>query len=346
MKELFERAANGKLVSHRDLHIILDALPVPLSWALVPGGEIRFMNRAFKKTFGYTEESFRTVDEWIDQTYPVEADRQRARDHWEYLWKAQGNRIREIPPVEVSVRCADGTILTVQHRGILLHDIGIGIATFEDISARKAAEDALHRISFQDPLTGVGNRRALQARWVEETSTSANDNACPVAVLLIDLDDFKPVNDALGHDVGDALLTALADRLRACTRGSDLLFRIGGDEFVILLPGLGHRGQVGTLCRRIIRVLAEPFLVEGQSVAVGATIGASLWPQHGADLREVLRQADEALYRAKRRQKGGWEWFEAPSTKALRTPRRDQSRNEIAVSQNDIFTPSAKRERS
>lgn len=312
MKELFERAENGKLLSPRELHIILDAVPVPLSWALLPGGEIQFVNRTFKRVFGYGDESFPTVDDWIDRAYVDDAERELARHRWQHLWQPEASGISEVEVIELRVRCADGSVLTVQHRGILLHDIGIGIATFEDISARKQAEEALHRISFEDPLTGTGNRRALQARWLDETSSTAAAAGRLLAVLLIDLDDFKPVNDAMGHEIGDAVLAAVAGRLRECIRGSDLLFRIGGDEFVILLPDLRAPGQVEALCRRIGHAFDAPFGGADQAIRLGATIGASLWPQDGIDLRELLRQADEALYRLKRTRKGGWEWYRAP----------------------------------
>jgi len=312
MKELFERAENGKLVSQRDLHIILDAVPIPLSWASLPEGEIQFVNRAFKRTFGYGDESFSKVDDWIDRVYVDAADRSEARQLWENLWTPKSRGISEVDALELRVLCADGVILTVLHRGILLHDIGIGIATFEDISARKQAEDALHRISFEDPLTGIGNRRALQARWLDETSIRSDSEDRFLAVLLIDLDDFKPVNDSLGHEVGDTVLSAVAKRLGECIRGSDLLFRIGGDEFVILLPGLRAPAQVAGLCRRIEQAFETPFDTADQTISLGATIGASLWPKDGTELRQLLRLADEALYRLKRTRKGGWQWFLDP----------------------------------
>lgn len=313
MKELFERAENGKLTSRRDLHIILDALPVPLFWKLLSSGEIQFVNRAFKRTFGYDDHSFRTIDDWIEQACVLDTTPAEARKTWEALVpQVKTGAISEVDAMEVRVRCADGTLLTVQHRAILLHDIGIGIATFENITAHKKAEEALHRLSYNDPLTGAGNRRALQERWGAEIASLSAAGAPLLGVLLIDLDDFKPVNDTLGHDVGDAVLTLVAGRLRDCIRDSDLLFRIGGDEFVILLPGLQNHGQVEALCGRIAHSFDAPFDADGKVIPLGATIGASLWPRDGNDLRELLRQADEALYRVKKTRKGGWEWYHAP----------------------------------
>lgn len=312
MRELLERAVYDQLASQRDLYVVLDCLPVAISWAALPSGEIQFMNRAFKRLFGYDDGSFKTVDEWIEHAYIAPADRAHARQRWQSLWRPRARGVSEVDAIELRVLCANGSVLTVQHRGILLHDISIGIATFEDVSSRKDAEEALRRISYEDALTGAGNRRALQARWLDETSSLDSSGDHMLAVLLIDLDDFKPVNDLMGHEVGDAVLTAVAGRLRECIRGSDLLFRIGGDEFVILLPGLSASSQVDVLCRRIEEAFAEPFAVGDHRIPLGATIGASLWPRDGAELRDLLRQADEALYRLKRTQKGGLEWYRAP----------------------------------
>lgn len=308
MKELFERAENGRLVSHRDLHIILDAVPVPLSWATLSDGRIQFVNRAFKRVFGYDDYSFLRVDDWIENAYIDHSERADARQRWQTVWTIADEGISEVEAQELRVCCVDGKILTVQHRGILLHDIGIGIATFEDVTVRKVAEEVLNRFSFEDPLTGAGNRRALQAQWTAETTAAAREAARLFAVLIIDLDDFKLINDTLGHDCGDAVLKAVACRLRECTRRSDLLFRIGGDEFVLLVPGLDI-SEAENLCRRVGYVFDKPFICAEMKVNVGATIGASLWRRDGDDLGEVLRHADKAMYRLKKTGKGGWEWY-------------------------------------
>jgi diguanylate cyclase (GGDEF)-like protein len=309
-------------VSRQNLLAILESVPTPLAWVSLPEGQIEFVNHAFTVAFGHIDDQCSNVDQWIERHYVSEKDRHRTRKLWQAIADANAAGRSEVDPVEIEIRGADGTVLTVQHRRIFLHDIGIGIATFEDISARRRAEEALHRLAFEDSLTGAGNRRALQARWLDEISSKISDRVNHLAILLVDLDNFKPINDSLGHDVGDETLAAVAERLRDCIRSSDLLFRIGGDEFVILLPGLHTTDQVESLCERIEAAFERPFALKGPEVSLGATIGVSLWPRDGSDLRLLLRRADEALYRTKKTNKGGWDWFEAPSSgRALAPPR-------------------------
>ncbi len=310
LKELLERAESDLILSRRDLHIMLDAIPVPLSWAAIPSGEIKFVNRAFKKTFGYQDRHFQTVDQWIDKTYIRESDRILSRARWVELWAKQKSGISEVDTIELQVRCADGSLLTVRHRGILLHDISIGIATFEDITANKLVEETLHRISFEDPLTGLPNRRALQARWMQEMEHGHIGRTSLLALLLIDMDGFKSINDQFGHDVGDETLMAIGERLRACIRSNDLACRLGGDEFLVLLPGLSSPDQAETVCRRISEAFQGPLTLSGQTVQIGVSMGISLYPNHSTELAELMKQADIALYHVKKQLKGGWGWFE------------------------------------
>lgn len=311
MKEFLERAARGNL-SPRDLHIILDALPTPLSWATLPDGRIQFVNRAFTRAFGYEDGRFATVADWISEAYVEAKDQRLSHDRWAELWISKGSGIAEIDLLEVQVRSADRTIRTVQHRGILLYDLGVGIATFEDISDRKLAEEALRRIAFEDPLTGLPNRRMLQERWEAEAAEIAAADAM-AAILVIDLDGFKSVNDTLGHDAGDTVLITAAERLRASLRSTDIVCRIGGDEFVAFLPQLRAIDHVEQACWRIGTALARPIALGSRSVTLSASIGAALSPQDGRDLHELMKKADEALYRVKSSRKGEWEWYKVPA---------------------------------
>ncbi|MEO9340419.1 sensor domain-containing diguanylate cyclase [Mesorhizobium sp. SB112] len=310
MRELLDRAAEGAILSYRDLHIILDAVPTPISWATLPDQRIKFMNRSLTRTFGYRAGDLQSIDEWIETLYPRAEDRVAARTYWEELRLTEGVSISEGAAQELEIRCADGSLKTVQHRGIMLHEISVGIATFEDITDRKRAEDALRRIALEDVLTGLPNRRQLQERWLDEMQTA--DPFRISSLLLIDLDGFKAINDRLGHDAGDAALVAVADRLRESVRAGDFVCRIGGDEFVVLLPGIHAHREVEQVCWRIGASLSAPIHIQGRVVSIGASIGASLYPQDGDNLQELMKRADEAMYRRKADRKGGWEWFRVP----------------------------------
>jgi diguanylate cyclase (GGDEF)-like protein len=186
--------------------------------------------------------------------------------------------------------------------------MGIGIAMFDDITDRRNAENALRRIAFEDPLTGLANRRVLQELWEHHAAMGAVTDTM-MAVLLIDLDGFKAVNDSLGHDAGDKLLKTVATRLKGCVREGDLVCRIGGDEFAILLPGLHTAWTAEAVCARIGAVLREPIMTDGHEAAVGASVGVSLYPQDGNELQLLIRRADEALYRRKAERKGDGSGF-------------------------------------
>lgn len=315
MEEFLERVKHTRL-SLRDKHIILDALPIPISWATIPVGNIQFMNRAFKETFGYNESHFSTVDAWIEQSYPKLEQQLLARQYWNRLWKANSTGISKVEPLELDVVSANGGIVTVNQRGVLLHDIRVGIATFEDVSDRKRVEETLRRIAFEDPLTSLGNRQRLSAKWTS-IATSYEDDVRPMtALILIDLDDFKKINELLGHDAGDEALFLIANRLRACVRGDDTVYRLGGDEFAILVENMRSPYQAEQVCRRVERALKCPIRIAGTRIVLGASVGVSFYPDDATDLAEN---------RIKRASKGGWAWFSPPEAK--RYPKGSPERN-------------------
>ncbi|MBB6308889.1 sensor domain-containing diguanylate cyclase [Xanthobacter tagetidis] len=311
MEELLKRAAAADALSYEHLHILLDALPVAVSWAKLPGGDIQFVNRTFKNLFGYNDGEFATADDWIERSYPREIDRLKARERWNRLWANHSTDILEIDAFDIEVLCADRTVKTVQHRGILLPAIGVAVAIFDDISQRRLMEDALRRIAFEDTVTGLPNRRALQQYWADWVATkrSAGESA---ALLLLDLDGFKSINDRFGHDVGDAALLEVASRMRNSVNTTDFVCRIGGDEFVVFLPGLREPQQAQRACWRILSEFSLPWSALECRIGLQASIGISIFPQDGSNLRDLLKCADTALYRAKATHRGGCEWFRVP----------------------------------
>ncbi|MGH1587569.1 putative bifunctional diguanylate cyclase/phosphodiesterase [Methylobacterium phyllosphaerae] len=192
-----------------------------------------------------------------------------------------------------------------------LHPLADGgwVVTLEDVSTRKATEARADAMARLDPLTGLPNRLLLRERLAEALARLARTGeAC--ALLLIDLDRFKPVNDTLGHPIGDALLETVADRLRSTVRPTDTVARIGGDEFVILQAGIRDAAGTQALARRVVDLIGRTYMVEGHLLTIGASVGVALAPEDGADADRLLKNADLALYRAKLDGRGTYRFFE------------------------------------
>jgi diguanylate cyclase (GGDEF)-like protein len=180
--------------------------------------------------------------------------------------------------------------------------------TAADVTARKQAEARIEYLATRDALTGLPNRILLTDRAGQAILTAAR-NRTQLAVLCVDLDRFKLVNDSLGHHAGDALLRAVADRLQNTLGREDTLARLGGDDFVLLWNGLKSAEDAAVLAQRILSILARPFTVEGNTLNVGASIGISIYPNDGRDFAELLKNADAALYDAKESGRGTWRLF-------------------------------------
>jgi diguanylate cyclase (GGDEF)-like protein/PAS domain S-box-containing protein len=168
------------------------------------------------------------------------------------------------------------------------------VVSFADITERVRAEEQLAHQAHYDALTGLPNRTLFFARAKEAVL-----KAEPFALLYLDLDGFKRVNDTLGHAAGDALLEVVAERLSACTRARDTVARLGGDEFTVVLAGVSERAQVSAVAKEILSSIAQPITVIGQEVFVGVSIGCAMFPEDGASLDHLQKSADHAMYHAK-----------------------------------------------
>ncbi|MFL6573683.1 MAG: EAL domain-containing protein, partial [Burkholderiales bacterium] len=180
--------------------------------------------------------------------------------------------------------------------------------TAADVTARKQAEARIEFLATRDVLTGLPNRMLMGDR-VGQAILSAARSRSQLALLCIDLDRFKLVNDSLGHPAGDALLRAVAERLGGTLRREDTLARLGGDEFVLLWNGLKSTEDAAALAQRVHSMLARPFIVDGRTLNVGATIGIAIYPGDGRDFAELLRNADAAMYDAKESGRGTFRFF-------------------------------------
>ena len=191
------------------------------------------------------------------------------------------------------------------------------VAISRDISRFKKAEQQLQRLAHYDSLTGLANRTLLNAH-LEQAIHLAHRNAWQLAVVFIDLDHFKEINDSLGHSAGDRLLTAVAARLREQIRESDLIARLGGDEFVIVLSKISNTAPVAGVLEKIRLVLAQPFALESYELSVSASMGVSVYPADGNDRELLLRNADAAMYHAKDAGRDGWSFYSTDMNRQTR----------------------------
>src|SRR5579872_5395131 len=190
------------------------------------------------------------------------------------------------------------------------------ISIVEDITTRKQAEERVQYLATHDPLTGLPNR-AMFWQLVTLAIDSAKRRGCKVAILYIDLDRFKIINDSLGHEAGDVLLREMAARFRECLRGSDVLARLGGDEFVILIPEIQGQAQAALVARLLLSAALRPVQIYSQECRVTASIGICLHPQEGQEDQDVMRHADLAMYHAKEQGKNTYQFYsEAAHTRS------------------------------
>lgn len=228
-------------------------------------------------------------------------------------------RVTPLPGVEVTTDSEVFTSLAGAIAMVALLIMGSGISTQlvdADADAQARSQEQLRHIALHDTLTGLANRRhfneALQARCVQ-----LQEDGSAFALLLIDLDRFKPINDLLGHPTGDKVLQKVAVRLRRAVRADDLVARIGGDEFAVIASDMDEGEGVGELADRILELLARPFVVEGQTAEMGASVGIALAPVDGTDGESLTVHADLALYTAKRDGRGRARLFDQHLSEAM-----------------------------
>ncbi|GAC1331754.1 MAG: hypothetical protein NVSMB26_10510 [Beijerinckiaceae bacterium] len=198
----------------------------------------------------------------------------------------------------------DGRTIAISHRPMA---DGGWVATYEDITEQKLAEAKILQLARQDALTKLPNRILFGEKMNEALARVRRGEK--VAVLCLDLDHFKMVNDTLGHSAGDALLRIVAERLQECVRETDTVARLGGDEFAVLLVGVEQPEEISIVASRVIECIGAPYDLEGHHVVIGTSIGASSAPQDAEDAETMLKNADMALYRAKEDGRGVCRFF-------------------------------------
>jgi len=254
-----------------------------------------------------------SLTEIVDMRFEAGSFPAMSRD--EYLhWRK--NVAVSAKPTESIVELRNGRTFKIRHRP--MPDFG-WVATHEDITEQRRSEVKIEYMAHHDSLTELANRVLLNERL--EYALDRTDPEQMVAVHHLDLDQFKAVNDTFGHPAGDKLLKIVADRLRGLVRETDTIARMGGDEFVIVQSAIADPADATSLAQRVIRLMSEPYDLDGQQAVIGASIGIAVGPGDGSSADKLLRNADLALYRAKGDGRGTFRFFEPAMDLQMQTRR-------------------------
>jgi diguanylate cyclase (GGDEF)-like protein/PAS domain S-box-containing protein len=269
---------------------------------------IVYVNRSFTRVTGYT------LEEAAGKTPRLLHSGRQTAAYYARMWKAlraegrwQGeiwNRRKngDIYPEWLSISAVRGKGGKVEHY----------LALFSDITLRKREERELYELATHDVLTGLPNRSHFSEQ-LRQAQARAKRAGGLVALLYLDLDRFKPVNDQLGHQCGDQLLRAVARRLRGLVREQDTVARLGGDEFAVILEGLTRPRDAVPTARKVLRELSRPYRLEGRKADVSASVGIAVYPIDGDKVGMLIRRADRAMYRAKKARGNDFRFWSPPA---------------------------------
>jgi diguanylate cyclase (GGDEF)-like protein/PAS domain S-box-containing protein len=268
------------------------------------------VNRAFTQITGYTLEEVRgqhpsmfRSDKHETTFYDALWQAVEKNGYWQgEVWSRK--RSGEVYPQWISITAVPDEVGKTKHF----------ISIANDISARKSAEERIHYLAHFDLLTDLPNRVLLQDRMSQAIAAAERDRE-EIAILFIDLDRFKQINDSLGHPVGDRVLKTVAERIKRCIRDSDTGARLGGDEFVVVLPKTGAEGAAH-VAQKIQESLSDPFLIGTHKLSVTPSIGMSIYPHDGTELHTLIKNADSAVYRAKELGRNNFQFFTHTMTRA------------------------------
>ena len=269
-------------------------------------GTILTWNRGAERLYGYTAE------EAIGRPITMHVPPERRQEILDILERVKdGESVEHYETVRLR---KDGVRIDVSLTVSPLRDEGGRIvgasAIARDISERKNIEERIKHLAFHDTLTGLPNRLLFNDR-LEVAIAHARRNDQRLAVLFIDLDRFKLVNDSLGHMIGDALLRAVAERLVGCVREDDTVARLGGDEFLVLLPGVAAEEDATGVGRKILEAIRRPLGIQSHELSITTSIGIALYPADGRDTESLIRNADRAMYSAKEQGRDNCQMYQA-----------------------------------
>lgn len=258
-------------------------------------GNFIYVNNTACQTHGYNRDEFLKL-----KLQDIVAHSHLESDFQQMLEKGQS-------VFESVHRRRDGSIMPVEVHGrtIELAEKKVLLTVIRDITERKKLEERIKQIAYHDTLTGLPNRALFNDRF-NLALAHASRYEHKLALMMMDLDRFKEVNDTLGHDVGDWLLRKVSGRLGSITRKTDTMSRMGGDEFVLLVTEVGRDDDVMNVAQKLVEAFQEPFVFDGHQLSVTTSIGIALYPDDGKDVDTLLKHADFAMYQVKRKGRNGY----------------------------------------
>ncbi|NRR31727.1 EAL domain-containing protein [Oxalobacteraceae bacterium] len=311
-RDITERKRTEQALRHSEARIrrLVDANIIGIFIGEL-NGRISEANDAFLNISGYSREDVLAGKfRWTDMT----PQKYHAAD--EHALEELRKTGRSTPFEKEYIR-KDGSLIPVLLASALFEGSEDEAVSFVlDLTERKHAEERIHHMADHDALTGLPNRALLQDR-MHQAIAFAHRTRRRVAVMFIDLDYFKNINDSLGHHIGDQVLKMAATRLQQCLREGDSVARLGGDEFVLILPLLGDSGDAAWVARKALDTLTRSFSVEANELHLGCSIGISIYPDDGHDVDSLMRTADTAMYHAKEMGRGNFQFFTAALNQAV-----------------------------
>ncbi|MFW5815247.1 MAG: EAL domain-containing protein [Wenzhouxiangella sp.] len=300
-----ERMAEQATQAFRDSEQLLESVTSNISEGIyrgVPGKGLVYINQALARMFGFSE-----TEAMMARSGPILYASPNQRDKLHQMLIDEGfyrnQEVEFVRPDGTRFFAINSAVATLGEDGSIAHFDGV----ISDITERKRAEDAVHRLAHYDDLTGLPNRSLLNDR-ISQAIVHAQRSRQPIALMFMDLDRFKAVNDSLGHRIGDQLLVAVSKRLKATLRQYDTISRLGGDEFVIVMPGAGFDAATRK-ANMLIREFREIFTIDGHELVITPSIGIAIYPDDGDEPEALLRNADTAMYHAKERGRATFEFF-------------------------------------